>query len=418
MSDKTLKHLFYEHFPLDITAKMHKELVRYMLSFELIPSNIEGLNTHLLAVTKMSFTDREYHGLFDICGVSISDVKDIIAQYEAIKPHWNILSDPYNQFAIYVCHRVLQSQKLNKKQKHEASTAVLKMLHYKLFTSIINSKLKHGAKESVMQYTIDKLSGKFMIKNSKTNTWKLVMEAKVEDILFTGTRHPNTVLHYSPDQLVLDLITDIKSRMNRQVFNIIFKYLRNNELGKGINSTSIAEGDGDDKSIKAVASSLDNMISGTSNSVTNPNEFIDPTLVKIATHYSRGLKPEDITVLLNVFSIIANDQHETDQHETVKGSGKNTIIIGYIPLIKEIIRVTYRACMLDKSVDLKSKSAIVEKTGAIFRNSRVDDQNLLIVKNSVNVFVNTHSSSKRTATNTSLKIAFIIYVILLSFKHM
>ena len=69
---------------------------------------------------------------------------------------------------------------------------------------------------------------------------------------------------------------------------------------------------------------------------------------------------------------------------------------------------------MDK-VNLKSKVAILMKASNLYRSSRISDPEILKIKSSVDAFVLDSKISKRESTLASLKIAFIVYIILLTF---
>jgi hypothetical protein len=160
------------------------------------------------------------------------------------------------------------------------------------------------------------------------------------------------------------------------------------------------------------------MISGVTSSVTSVNDFVDINLINTATGLTKNITNDVLTRLITSFSSNAIEQLKNGHENLTKGTGKSTIYIGYKILVTEILRVTYRECILDDKVDVSSKVAIIKKARNIYRNSRVSSEGVIMVKNSIEQMVNALSNSKRTSTNTSLKIGFILYIILLGFKHM
>ena len=68
-----------------------------------------------------------------------------------------------------------------------------------------------------------------------------------------------------------------------------------------------------------------------------------------------------------------------------------------------------------KKVKMTSKLAILQEVINLYKASRVSDPEILKVKESVEAFVLDTKMSSRDSTRASLKIAFIIYLMLLTF---
>ena len=110
--------------------------------------------------------------------------------------------------------------------------------------------------------------------------------------------------------------------------------------------------------------------------------------------------------------------------QTAKGNteettmdGKDEVLIGYRAIISNIIQKSYRDCITNK-VDVSSPLHVFEHVKNIYRSSRIVDPDILLVKRSVERFVNDSKVTSRDATKASLKISFIVYILLLSFDYM
>ena len=115
--------------------------------------------------------------------------------------------------------------------------------------------------------------------------------------------------------------------------------------------------------------------------------------------------------VLMQFSAMATLQYQKGKGDTMDKSGK--LYEGYHILISNLIQRTYRACIVDKVKLVRAN--ILKKAINMYRSSRISDQTVLTIKDSVSKFVDDTKVSSRVATNASLKIGFIIYIILMSF---
>lgn len=413
----TLKQLLYEYFPIEVTKQNYLSMKKYVKEFELRTNHIEALNTALLGINKIYFLPKDVSGLFNIFNIDARHFKEIVHSASSIDTSRYVTSDTFNILIIWMAHRTRLSS-LSIKEKEDMQVLLFKILHYKFFTSIVNYNLPYGADEATMSYTINELSGKFYIKRDDTPTWALVIEDRSKDIISPASIHDVTIKNFSPDEDILYVITDAQTRIRKQLVTIIYKFHENKRAGKKIiSSTLVGEIDGE-RVLRSISSSLDGVAHKVSANVLNLNEFIDHELINIATVLTKNFKSDMLNSLLVNFSEMAVNQQKNGDHELTKGTGNNEIIYGYALLISYIIQKTYRMCMLDSSINVKSKIQILDKTRTIYRSSRINDRDILIVKNSIDALVNKYSDSKRTATNASLKLGFITYVMLLSMKYM
>lgn len=414
---QSLKHILYENFLIPITRKQMLAFSKHVIEYELRGTHVNALNTALLATHKMYFLPKDGDALFNIMDVDKVRFRTLAHQASSVDTSHHITSDPYNIFTTWMLHRIRLSD-LSNRDKETFQLNLLKMLHYKSFTSLVNRRLPYGATEDVMRYTIDKLSGKFYIKQKATPTWKLVIEQRAYDVLGRSSIHNKVISSYSPDAKILYILSDVHTRMYKQVVRIIREYRKNKDEGKGHATTSIAMGEGDEKQLQAVIGSLDSTINKVCSSTLNLNEFIDYEYIDLLVTLTKNIKADILNKVLVSFSKMAVGQQRSGDQSKVMGDGSSLVIYGYNKLITQILQKTYRHCMLDKSISMNSKVQILNKAKAMYSSSRVTDPDILVIKNSVEAFIAANSPSKRSATNASLKITFILYIILLSFKSM
>ena len=415
----SLKNLLYQNFKITISRKEHKDVLNYVTRYESMPKNALALNTDLLGVDKIVFTDSNISDLFSIFHIDINEFKKVVNMADGITPEFNTVSNPYNILIIYLCHMVTLNKQLSSKDIFKFQNALLNMLHYSFFTSKVRSMLPYGADKSVMQYTVDHLSGKYMIKNSKSDTWKKLIDYRSKDVLSKNSIHKDAIGKFSGDDKITYMISDMKTRINKQIVGIVMRYHKNKEAGKGIDTESTVDHNKNgEKEIKAITTSLDSIITSLTANVTNLYEFIDPEMVDIVVRLTSNIKKEQMVSLLSGFSDIAIEQKKKGIADRIEGSGNSCILVGYRILLSELIQKTYRACILDKDVDLKSKVAILNKARRMYRSSMISDQDILTIKKSVEKMVIQHGGVTRSSTIASLKIGFIIYIILLTFKYM
>jgi hypothetical protein len=93
------------------------------------------------------------------------------------------------------------------------------------------------------------------------------------------------------------------------------------------------------------------------------------------------------------------------------------LLLGPEILIHTIIQKSYRFCV-QSDVDINNKQAILRAVKDVFSSSRIADEGILQIRNSMAKLVVDLQSSRREVVMSALRIAFVVYIILLSFKYL
>lgn len=412
---KTLKELLLEKYEIGITRSHFTQIKKHVTSWELRDTHPEAINTPMLGLTKVHFLTKDTMALFDIFNIEKSSFEKVAWSADVVDTDRRVTSDAYNILTIWLIY-LTEHSSLSRVQKSEMQYNLLKLMHYRFFTSTVNFGLKYGASEDVMEYTINDLSNKFDIKKKDTSTWKLVIEARCKDVLSRSSIHAKTLRSFSTDDKVLYVITDVQTRIRVKLTTIIRKYFKNKEEGNRMGTYGIVGEIEGEKVIKNIVASYDQMISAISNDVLNTNKFIDHSSIDIAVKVTGNVRADMFRSLLIRFSSMAVEQHRKKEHDRIDGVDEHRILTGYRVLISSVIQKTYRECIFDKDVNMKSKLEILQKARNLYRSSRITNEDILVIKNTVAKFVEEYSNSNRESTNASLRICFLSYIILLSFK--
>ena len=410
----SLKQLCMQRFNITITKRMIDQLVRVCTLYEVRDDHVEALNSPMLGVNKIHFFDKDQRAVFDVFEVDRNDFAKMIQQ-SGLNKDFKVSSDVYNVFTVYMAHCIMKSS-LPKSVQEEGCFALWKMLQYKFFSSIVNHMLPYKPNPDVMQATLDGLSAKFDIVNKETNTWKLVMEARARELCQKeGNIHYHSILNFTPDQKVVYVLSDVQTRLRTKIKLVVQEYYKTLEEGKRIASTTMTTDDLEgEKIVKELTGSLDNMIAVICNKALNANQFIRNDVVRIVSKLVPNIRPDMMRTLLMFFSNQSVVQYQKHKQDEIDKTGR--YLIGYHILITEIIQRSYRLCILEK-VNMKSRLAILDKVRNTFRSSRVNDPDILRIKDSVEHLVEIAKVTNRDSTKASLKIAFILYIILLTFDY-
>ena len=400
----------------NITPEFVVTLDKYCRSFETKGENGTALNSPLLGVVPIYFTGVDRQILFSLCGVEESVVTNAIRRVEYIQPSWVVLNDAYNQLVIWLCHRILTS-KLGNAQIETGLMALLKLLHYKFFTSIVFHSYRYGADRATMEATINSLSNKYDVVTYKT--WKGVIEARSKDVFDPSVYiHIDTLRKYDDDEAICYILSDVQSRLRSKIRLITEIYYKNVEEGNQIGSYGTVDQIDGEKIIVSQSNVFDTMVNGMIVQCQNPSRFIDTELIRVLCTKFQYVSDDALRRILIMFAELGSMQAQSNElYATKKPRGGEEFYVGVGLIVRELIQKTYRLCILDK-VNMNSKTAILVKTMNLYTSSRVTDPDVLILKRSLYNFVLGCGESVREATNSSIVIAIIMYVMIRSFAFL
>ena len=400
-----------------ITSETINQLEQYCAYFETKNEHPLALNTATLGVYPIYFLNIDKDILFGVLEVSESTVKKVIKKITYIDPNWKVTSDPYNQLLVWTAHRIIIDTELSELEKDRGLLSLFKMLHYKFFTSIVNNSFKHGANKAVMDATIRKLSNKFDV--IVYGSWKKVIEVRSRDVYSSESIHIGPLTKYDDDKAILYILSDIQSRIRHKIRLVTIEYYNNKDIGDTIGTYDNVSTDNDgQKTITSAANVYDLMIAGLLAQIQSPARFIDNELVHILCKQFTYVKEDAFRRILIMFTQMASLQASSSELDKIgETEGGETIYIGANILIREFIQKTYRYCLLSK-VNMENKSDILIKCKNLYASSRVTNDDILIIKRSITAFVLQCGESKRPATNASIAICFLLYVLIRTFSYL
>ena len=413
---KTLKETLLSDFNIRPTDAQAKRLIETVKRYEL--QFAEAFNTPYIAVNPAYFLPKDASAIFEIFDIDQSAFGAAVKSCPSINDQYHVSSNDFNQFVMWLVW-CFQRSTLGAQLKYDAQFHLVMQLNYKFFCGITHEFFPYGAKEDVMRYTIENLTAKSDIKNDGTGTWRAILQKHASGFLDSTSVHLRTIRDYEPDKAVVYMITDLHTRIFSKVRLVASAYYDNVNKGNAIGSSSATmTNDEGEEEMKALKATLDNSILQINTIIPNVHTFIDEEYVKLAANLASNIRPDMLRAVLVTYSSQATAQYQAGQTEDVltEKQKKTTIYIGYKLLIREMIQKTYRWCNLH-GVDMKNPGAILKETGSVYRASRLNDLDLLKVKDSVDYFLKLNTAYKRDATLVSLRIAFILYIISLTFKY-
>ena len=420
-----LLNTFKQYLNIKIQPKHVKQLKNWLIYWESYRENSLTLNSQLIGVHSIAFTAANRREIFDIFGIEETEVAEIQDRViytsgpDSGKPvidrSFNVSGDTLNVFITWLIYLGYSSD-LSARDKESFVFYILKIWHYRFFTSLINRNFRYKCKEEVMQAAIDRLTNQSDI--IKFGTWSKVIEEQCRRITDPKSIHINTMQKYNDDKKVFYLITDTQTRIRDKFKRIVEIFRETKDTGDIIKTYSATGSDIDASKIVMYQVSLfDTMTNNLSIEILNTSAFIEDKPIQIIASVFKSIRPDMLRYMLTKFSELAVSQSISGELDKIETHKNTNMYIGARALITNLIQKSYRYCIVEQ-VDMKNQLGIILKLKNIYSSSRIVDPGIISVKNSVDAFVEEHSKSKRTATNSSLKIAFVLYVIFKSFKYL
>ena len=401
-------------FPPVITPQACQQIYMETLQYTARDSHVEALNTNRLGLAKILFLPKDENMVFDIFQIDRADFTNTIYQCKSIKKDWNVTGHPFNIATAWIIHKLTINTTVNITLRQKAIMSLGRLINYRFFSSLMQPRFQHPCNEDVMEYTINNLSGKYAIVKAETNTWdKLIMERVEHLYLSHKSPHFKTFKTFTPDKAVLYAISDPQSRIRNNINLVYGEYIENIKQGNSIKNTSLTNKIGDDTVINNIIDNIDSYCNNTINVVINPYKFIDNELITIVAGINKNIRKDMFKDFLNIYSQYAIHQNKNKKANVVDKTG---LLIGYRTLIRGIIQKTYRRIML-KGDSINNKTAVLLSTKNLYSNSRIVDKDILVIKSSLDNFITNYTKFKREQTKIALRLSFILYIILLSFKY-
>jgi hypothetical protein len=414
---KTLHEMFSEHYNAGITPAQCKAILGHLETYELRQSHPMALNTPYIGLDKMYFLPKDQHVLFDTFDIEKKEMLRHMGDCDNVDFNHTVATDPYNLLTVWIVHKIRRSDKLSQKLAEETQVALFLLLHYKFFTSRVNHLFKYGATEGIMIQAVEQLSQKFDIKKPETPTWRAVMRKRSEDMCMPGSIHEHTLNTFGPDDKVFYVISDAQTRIRNKLKLITDAYYEAKEAGESVTYRSITDEIDGKQLIRTVESKYEQMVMGVAKDALSLDQFINGEQVRLVTAMVRNLAPDTFRKFLSIFSGLAIQQYRSGKDMVKEENGDMVMYRGYRALISAIISATYRVVLNSKDINPNSKIDILTKTLNQYRASRISDVGIISTKESVGEWVESSKLSSRSETKGAIRLAFVLYFILQSFKY-
>lgn len=411
-----------ERFPgfgIVLTPSICQKMHHLLTAWELRGTHPLCLNSQLIGIHPIVFTDTDRSALFHLVGLEESTVARVIKDIAdsakldeiTIDLRHKVASDPFNLLSVWLIHLGLGIK--DEKMQHQFRLDVAKYLHYKYFTSLVNWYLVHGADESVMLAAVTSLNRRFDL--IVQGSWRLMFAERCETLVSKDPStniHADTFVSMKPDQSVSYILSDTQTRVRDKIKGICEIYYNFHKDGVKITSTSAVSTNSEgEKMLRDRSTTLDSAITTVTTELMSVSSFIKNGLIQDLSKQFNDVSPALLRFALETMAQIAVAQARNRTIDDVKTlPGGMFQYVGMRALVREIIQTSIEYCARN-NIPMTSKAKIYFAIRNRFSSSQMKDERILSVKNSVEDFVDDLGKTSRAATKASLRLAIIMYVI-------
>lgn len=384
------------------------EVEKLVVHFTLRKTHPLTFSGPYLGADPIAFTSSDYTALFDVFKIHQKDVELVIRNIPAIDRNFNVISDPFNLLAIWLCHLAPIYIK-DKRICRDFMMNILRYYHYRIFCSLVNNFFRHGTNRGIMEATIASLNNKSDI--IRLGSWNKIIESHVERMVDSHDRFLKVIIDGSPDDLFLRIISDSQTAIRAKVKTVANSYYEAYSAGDSIGSfSSISENDDGEKILAQTASVVDSATAAMVAEILNPNMFINDVSVNDVAQIFSTISPRMLKTALLKINEVAVLQTSNKLFDKVKTDKEGTLYIGVRVLIIEIIRSMIRICRLRK-INLGSRAKVFDEMRKIYSSSRNMDPDILAVKRSISILVDEFNITTNEASKSALRLGVIYYIL-------
>jgi hypothetical protein len=156
----------------EICIKYEKEILAKTVPFAAFVQKFIAKNADALATRgpsrRIPFTEQDKNDFFRLMGIEQKDIIEAIKNCPLIDQKWNVLASTMNILLVAMVYVYFKNEDKFKGYKYRPHYLATFFLALKFYSSIQYRQFPYLPDESIMEYTIEELSKKFLMKKFNT----------------------------------------------------------------------------------------------------------------------------------------------------------------------------------------------------------------------------------------------------------
>jgi len=384
----------------ELVLKFEKPILEKAMPFaqmvqKYIAKNADALSTRGPS-RRVPFTEQDKNEFFRIMDIPQADIIDAIKECPLIDLNWNVLASTMNILLVVMTYVYFKNENKFKSFKYKMHYLSTFFLALKFYSSIQYRQFPYLPDEAIMEYTIEELSKKFLMKKFNT-IFELVQyfsDSHVENM--------DLQLKNPDDKSMTFYISNLHTRISSAIKNITNEFMKNHEAQKRSETSTLSSEDEEGEKYMNVIKNISADIEVISRKIRIEmagNGEVDQTLLKIAGD-KMHISPSKMQVMINK---IQDDKENNDLFLLI-----SNIIAYYLTATKKDIQSIRSSYFIETMKNVYGVSNT--KNAYIIKIKEILDE--MIVKYST-----TYTKTMKRATLSNARGCIYLYMILYISKH-
>lgn len=325
----------------------------------------------------------------------IEDTRPELWALPSVEKDHIVSSDPTNLAIVWLTHKVLSNNKLSDKQRKQTGIQLISILYFKYITSLMATYFSYGSDPQLAIRCYEAMNYKFDLKVYKT--WGRLIEARATGVVNPKSIHWNTLLKGEPDEAMMYVATDIKTRCNLMVQAITDLYYRVREENNRVVSVSSLFESEDGTEVRDVKRNVSSYMRYLSEIITDTPSFIRSELVNVVVELNPSANPQ-VTV-------------ETLEYVSAQyGGSKGQKLRQYVD---EVMRWAF-ALVQSRGVDYGNLLVVADTIKGMLNSSRNKEPELLHIRKYGEQLVRQATKKPSNTVVSGERTALVMYLVLRS----
>ena len=400
---KTIKEAFDTHLKdLPIDSQFVKKVKNFQHYF--LTKNDDHLHFFaepLVGVYNIKWTTKETDMWWsDICEVDGDEVSDDYLSVPEVNPKFEISGKAINVLFLYLIYRVKNSTLLKEKEKLECKLALLAIIQYRFISSLHSNNFRLAlADKSLALETYNRLDNKFDLKRDKS--WKVMLDKRAAIIIDERGVYGKIIQKFDNDKRIIEMINDIKGRLNKSMVAIMNKFYEAKEEGARIHSTSSTLML-DDLVVKDLSRQQVSYIRYIQRIAGSPETFIKKEIRDVIISSMKAVDEDFFDQVLVFFSQNFENQKFKYLHDVVDN----------------VINYTFDF-MREENLSIRDSFIIATRIRQNFMSGKTNDEKIVETRKKVDKMIHTYNPKTKRMVITSERVGLMMYIVLraLFMKH-
>lgn len=328
----------------------------------------------------------------------IEETRPELLALPSLQDFGKVGTDPTNLGIVWLAHKVLANPKLTDKVRRQCAVELISILYFKYITSVMSDYFTYGSDPALAVRCYEAMNYKFDLKVFKT--WGRLVNARALGVINPKSIHWGTLQTGLPDEKLVYICTDIKTRCNLQIQAVTALYYKVRAENDRVVSVSAMFDSEDGPEVRDVRRSESGYLRYLTETITDKPSFVRADLVKVVLELNPSANENMIFQTLEWIS---------DTYGSPKGTKLKTFV-------NEVMRWAF-ALVRSRGVDYGNLLVVSDTLKGILNSSRNKESDLIQIRKQGEQFVRQATARPNNTVVSGERTAVVMYIVLRSLSE-